>query len=655
MANRGRLTEIVASRRSQGGGVAGALVGGIKERLKEKFDPRQLINQKGLLTALFPGLKTYQAKTAATEISKSSMQAASFDEIKPILETISFNTKMTAKNTMVLPALHRDVNVIRQNIVKLVKLKTGDARTKADMYFVKAKEREDKYERELKKEMRRGGGLGKLTDPEKSEAKSLLKTILGAIKKGLAALVNSIVALGKAIVGAFKMMVNLLIKTITGIANFLFDAIMSLAGILKSAFAGLGSLLAAALGPILESTIMKKIIDFFKGGFLMTIVRIIFTSILSWIASRSGIKFLLRFIAGPLALLFGISEYFALENDVNSVVDPKTWDEYKRLSEDKDQTFPTSNQNFDNRRAGASGLVIEGKKAKPLDGSDLSLKSPMWKEHFTKDAIKDYEEGGAFRKQPYRVVVPGLRTPQLLLLDPDEARFWGDKKEKFLEKLREYNALNNKQMSYGGPDAEERKKQDLEKYESELLSLQSAMIDDVEKIAGKTLVDPWKSNLMRRLEFVRNNSAPSFGEAAYQRYLVETGIEGKIKSEMGKLQDKVVDTPINFARDIANQVRGKISGKSEDLKKIMQEASDEAKSQTSSLIEGLTTQNKETASSKTTDPIIITQTSEEPTISHAANPDELPAPASAWNNEFIRGNYTGIFGTANYLQNMGGN
>jgi hypothetical protein len=157
----GRLSEIVAYRKSQGSGVAGSLVGGIKERLKEKFDPRQLINQKGLMTALFPGLKTYQSKTTAKELSKSSMQSASFDEIKPILETISFNTKMTAKNTMVLPALHRDVNVIRQNIVKLVKMKGGDARTKADMYFMKAKDREDKYERELKKERGKGTGLKK--------------------------------------------------------------------------------------------------------------------------------------------------------------------------------------------------------------------------------------------------------------------------------------------------------------------------------------------------------------------------------------------------------------------------------------------------------------------------------------------------------------
>jgi hypothetical protein len=653
MADRGRLTEIVASRRRQGSGVAGALAGGIKERLKEKFDPRQLINQRGLLAALFPGLKTYQAKTAATEISKSSMEAASFDEIKPILETISFNTKIAAKNTMVLPALHRDVNVIRQNIVKLVKLKTGDARTKADMYFVKAKEREDKYEREIKKEMRKGGGLGKLTDPEKSESKSLLKTVLSALKKGLTALTNSLVALGKAIIGAFKLMGELIIKALSGIANFLFDAIMSLAGILKSAFAGLGSLLATALGPILESTIMKKILDFFKGGFLMTIIRIVMTSLLGWIASAKGIRFLLRFIAGPLAILFGISEFMSMEADVNSVIaDKNSWDEFKRLSEDKDQTFPTSN-----RRGGASSsLVTEGKKAKPFDATSMGTKDYLiWKQRFTEEAWKDYKSDSLMLKRdPYRVVVPGLRDPQVLLLDADEAKSWGDKKQNYLEVLEKFVKLKNGQAAYGGADAEERKSKDLQSYAAELDSLQSDMIEVVEKNAKQTMVDPEKSNLIRRLTYLKTN-APSWGEAAYNRYIVETGVEDKIKTEVDKLKSEVIDKPINFAKDIANQVQGKISGSAEDLRKIINEGSDKAKEGYATAIESLTVKNKEDSTTTTTNPIIINETVEEPTISHAADPSELPAPASAWNNEFIRGNYTGIFGTVNYIQNMGGN
>jgi hypothetical protein len=154
MANRGRLTEIVASRRSRGGGVAGALAGGIKERLKEKFDPRQLINQQGLLAALFPGLKKYQAKTSgSSKTSGKSIDSSSINlsEVKPLFENIQFNTTITAKNLSVLPAIHRDFNVIRQNIGKLLKFEKIDARTKADMYFKEASKREEMYESLLNK------------------------------------------------------------------------------------------------------------------------------------------------------------------------------------------------------------------------------------------------------------------------------------------------------------------------------------------------------------------------------------------------------------------------------------------------------------------------------------------------------------------------
>jgi murein DD-endopeptidase MepM/ murein hydrolase activator NlpD len=146
-----RLANIVASKRSQGSGVTSALAGGIKERLKEKFDPRQLINQQGLLTALFPGLRTYSASTSKNRNAGSSIESSSIDvtDIKPIFEKIQYNTTLSAKNLSVLPSIHRDFNVIRQNIVKLLKMEKVDAATKADMYFKAAAKREELYEAQL--------------------------------------------------------------------------------------------------------------------------------------------------------------------------------------------------------------------------------------------------------------------------------------------------------------------------------------------------------------------------------------------------------------------------------------------------------------------------------------------------------------------------
>mgnify|MGYP003343003062 CR=1 FL=1 len=59
------LASVVKKYRQQGNGVTGALAGGIGEKLKEKMDPRRLLfKQDGMMTALFPSLKAFQAKGA---------------------------------------------------------------------------------------------------------------------------------------------------------------------------------------------------------------------------------------------------------------------------------------------------------------------------------------------------------------------------------------------------------------------------------------------------------------------------------------------------------------------------------------------------------------------------------------------------------------
>jgi hypothetical protein len=178
-----RLSEIVSFRRSQGGSVAGSLTGGIKERLKEKFDPRQLINQKGLLTALFPGLKPFKSKTSSTPKSTGkSIEDLSLDisDIKPIFEQIQFNTTISAKNLSVLPSIHRDFNVIRQNIVKLLKLEKIDAATKADMFFKMASKREEMYESQLSKLRENSKSPTKLDNSKSDGSISSILLYIGA-------------------------------------------------------------------------------------------------------------------------------------------------------------------------------------------------------------------------------------------------------------------------------------------------------------------------------------------------------------------------------------------------------------------------------------------------------------------------------------------
>lgn len=144
------LADLIKSRRESGQGVLKSLGKSLKDKIKEKIDPRQFINQAGILVALFPQLKTFKAKPINVK-KPSEKITASPDITSPSLENISLNTQMLAKNTMVLPAIHRDMNVMRQNIVKLVKLEGEKPATKADAWFRKSKFRETEYETKISK------------------------------------------------------------------------------------------------------------------------------------------------------------------------------------------------------------------------------------------------------------------------------------------------------------------------------------------------------------------------------------------------------------------------------------------------------------------------------------------------------------------------
>jgi hypothetical protein len=441
-----RLTEIVAYRRSQGGSIAGSIAGGLKERLKEKFDPRQLINQKGLMAALFPGLKAYQAKTGASEISKSSLQSASFDEIKPILETISFSTKMTAKNTMVLPALHRDVNVIRQNMVKLVKLKGGDARTKADMFFVNAKEREEKYERELKKNRVNQTKLQKLKeDEDKKKSKGILGflgKVFSTIINGLKSIVGAILDLGKAIFSAFKLVAEIIIDVI-------------------------GKALSLALAPLklLGGVIKDFFIDFFKTTFIKTLFKSFVARVVAGvIASIFSKTFLFRLAKGMIGtiasmlgikyLVFGEQEKRMIENKGEALSGKE---EIRRLEEiEKYQTLP---MNEKEKGKSVIGDLDTGEKRQSWLKSKQSFmgKIPFLKDFsgditntFHKEILDEFLE---FKRTYYSVRIPGLQSPygeglysgHNFFLTQKEAAWWGNSQTELKGLFGQLNALDNKQ------------------------------------------------------------------------------------------------------------------------------------------------------------------------------------------------------------------
>lgn len=150
------LSDLVRQKREDGTSRTGSLLQSIKEKFKESIDPRQLLDQSGLLTALFPSLKAFKAgdkRDASNNINKKTIElvsrVSSFSQ--NTLQSISVNTEIAAKNTMVLPMLSRDMNVMRQNMQRLLKSFKVKPATKADMFFLKSAEREKSYESEFER------------------------------------------------------------------------------------------------------------------------------------------------------------------------------------------------------------------------------------------------------------------------------------------------------------------------------------------------------------------------------------------------------------------------------------------------------------------------------------------------------------------------
>jgi hypothetical protein len=240
-----RLAEIYKSEKAKGGG----LISTLAKRNKEKYDPRQIFNQKGFAAALLPTFfKAYNATpdvTPGKKISRLSSDISSSRESKAagfssaILESkvdvliketkeLTVHSKIAAKNSIVLPAMARDMNVTRQNIVKLVKLQGGTATTKADMFFKRAGDREAAYESKFNK----NGGVKATTPTKVDENKEGSKTGIFGMLGGIFSLIT----------GAIGTIVKTAVSSVGGILS-------SVGGVLTLLVSGLG-LIVSSIGSI---------------------------------------------------------------------------------------------------------------------------------------------------------------------------------------------------------------------------------------------------------------------------------------------------------------------------------------------------------------------------------------------------------------------
>ena len=255
------LADVIRSKRKSGQSRTGSFFGSLKDKLKEKIDPRQLFNQSGILTALFPSLKVYKAKGVGEETGKLIQRRTAELSNSPQsmnggmdFSAIEQNTKMSAVNSMALPGLSRDVNVMRQNISKLVKVVGLKPETKADNFFKKSSEREKEYESKFKTRPKPADKNTSDNDEEKS------KGFLGSLLSIVGGLIKAVTSTIKSVVGTlFSIIKGLVTPIFTGLKTVLVTILTSLFGLFKG-----------AVGNLLKS--LGKVFSLMGGGRLLGII-----------------------------------------------------------------------------------------------------------------------------------------------------------------------------------------------------------------------------------------------------------------------------------------------------------------------------------------------------------------------------------------------
>jgi hypothetical protein len=147
--------EILKKQRQSGGGLISSIAAASNKSMLESIDPRNKIFKKGsLLNSLFPNVKGYKAegeKSMASAVAPQQTSSIATVEVLAKLDVLADKMDIVGKNTMVMPLMMRDSNIMRQSMIKLVKLSGGTQRDKADRFFQTSKNREMLYESQFKK------------------------------------------------------------------------------------------------------------------------------------------------------------------------------------------------------------------------------------------------------------------------------------------------------------------------------------------------------------------------------------------------------------------------------------------------------------------------------------------------------------------------
>ena len=246
------LSEVVRRRRElESRSRTSALVGGVGEKLKEKFDPRQMLNQTGILATLFPSLKAFQAKGRFDASDPRRASKATVVETQGVAMTKEVVVKLdkVIENTAVLPRIAKTMGTLLA--ITAQKATEGKSREQSKDFFQSAKIKEGQYESQFIKDDK----SMQPTQVQAPKSGGMLSGILGGALGGLGKLAG--------IVGAVTGLSSLLGKTF-GEKSMFSKFISSLSG--KGGLLGVMMGLTASLGKLAKEGVGFVFKSMLSGG-----------------------------------------------------------------------------------------------------------------------------------------------------------------------------------------------------------------------------------------------------------------------------------------------------------------------------------------------------------------------------------------------------
>jgi murein DD-endopeptidase MepM/ murein hydrolase activator NlpD len=274
MAKESRALEIFRKELEKNG-ILKSFLSSKKERIKETLDPRNLLlpqtGYTGAIARKFFGKPYRYGGYNVRNVGGGA--TGQISEVKPLVEKISsmdIGIKIIAKNTMALPNMSRDMNVMRQNVQKLVKISGGKPSTKADAFFAKSNEREALYENQFLRE-REKGSKKENKKPDEQSSSSIFSNILsglgnvgGGIIGILGSLLGSSLKLLFNVGGGLLSLGGTLISSMLGIIGSAGGAIFRVIGGSLMGLGPIGLILSGVIGYLIYS--FSKSIDFDELG-----------------------------------------------------------------------------------------------------------------------------------------------------------------------------------------------------------------------------------------------------------------------------------------------------------------------------------------------------------------------------------------------------